>query len=184
MQLNRRKAVIGIGSIATGTIAVNTLSGTSEAAQVQLDDLTIQDNSQMVTDPLTDVRLQATCSYEYTSNRAPEEWELLLEVGTHPDEMNTIAKVESTETFETDSGEESLNASLLNSPDFDLEMFQPSTSETRSVSFLVSLTFKLFGSNEVQDSSYVEDTVTVEITNGTYEISSAIGGTGNVSVQT
>jgi hypothetical protein len=184
--LTRRKALFGIGSIATVGVGVSTLSGNAQAAEVEMGDLHVADKDKLVRQPIKDVRIVAPIQWSYNGNTVPDKAELNLKAGTHPDSMYSIALYENSDlTLESDSGEKTLQASLFNAPDFSLSQFQTSSAgETKSVNALIGVSFRVIKADKVQAEAYAEDVSSIQIENGTIEMTSSVGGTGEVSIVT
>ena len=184
--ISRRQFAVGIGSIATGTLAVSTLSDSAQAAEVSIDGLSIADKDKLVRNDISDVKVQCDCAWSYNGNTVPDKAELNLMAGVHPDSMYSIALYENSDlTLESDSGEKTLQTSLFNAPDFSLSQFETSSAgETKSVNALIGVQFRIIKADKVQSEAYAEDVTSISVENGEIVMDSQVGGTGEVSIVT
>lgn len=173
----------------TGTLVAATVGGiattTNNASATVTGEFTVPDGETTLTgEELTDIRLQADAEWNYSSNVEIHGVELELHAGATPDTMDMLARYEDTDLGASQlSGEDTLSGSLVNTSDFSLEHFQP-TSGTVSTNVVAELRFYALRRGEVVASATKSEGFAVTVTKEELEVSVSVGGTGSVTFET
>jgi len=183
VQLTKRRFLLAGGTTAVGGIALTTTSSTV-GASVSFGELSIPRVEHRQQDTIKDVILAVDAEYKYTTDYAPTEWRLTLNVGPDTDSLNPIGTVEKTEDLGTDvSDSTQIQGSLPSAPDYELQDFQPVDGGEKSVFVVGELLFELYDGDEVVASANVVDSFEVVISNESVTVESVgVGGKGGVTV--
>lgn len=183
--MQRRAYLAAGGTVAATVFGLHTATQPAQGAEISMGELTVPDSSKLVTNNVTDARIAVDVSYEYNSNRAPDMCKLSLLLGTHPEEMYAVALQEHTDNLEANaSGETTLEGSILNGPDFETMHLNPDPGGKSTVNMYVGVRLDVIANDKIQSQAYAEDFAALEIENGSYSITSDIGGTGSFEVVT
>lgn len=178
----QRRTVIGtIGGIATGSVAVATLSTQPSRAQVTFGTLTVQDRGFEKTSEIQDVRINVNGNYQFDSEQVPQRWELKLLVGQN-DEFAEIAEERMAPTTKADSGTQELSGSIFDVSHFAIENFRLNGQSEITKDIQVKLVFNVILNDETIASAEVQDTTTLTITPGNVEATAKVKGTGEISI--
>lgn len=184
-EITRRNAIIGIGSVATGSIATSVFSQNTKAASVEISDLNVENTNKEISSPVNRVNLIVNGTYSYDTSIIPDTVILRLEA-TDTNEYTQLDATKITNNLaESYTGEYNLKGNILDIPTIGHDDVNPiNIGDTKSLSLdaRVSMTVK----NNGRDIHHTEitDSFKSEINKTTATVTSEINGTGNVEVIT
>jgi len=181
--VSRRKLLLGTGATVTSSALLVNLGTDRAKAQATIDTngLSIADKTHISQGSVDSVKLSVDSNWQYSGNHNPDRLKIVLRVGS-TEAKYPIAKAERSDSLrQSDSGQETLTGSILETPAFDKSMFERETGETVH-SVAAKLDFNLFHS----DSSIASDSVTerfqVTVSGETITADASITGTGSLTV--
>ena len=176
--ITRRRAVAMLaGASATGLGAL-ALGSEEAAAEIELDGLTIPDESYAAEDPEPTPVADIDARIQYRVDSI-SEWNISLEFGP-PGDVDFISVLnESTNATEAEQTR-TLSAPLTDADAFDSADFAPDAETSVEHDVEVVLTFSVLDGSETLVQTSVSDTATVVVENETIDIEGAIGGTGEI----
>ena len=177
-RITRRRAVAMLaGASATGLGAV-VLGSEEAAAEIELDELSIPDESYAAEDPEPTPVVDIDARIQYRVDSI-SEWNISLEFGP-PGDVDFISVLnESTNATEAEQTR-TLSVPLTDADAFDSADFAPDAETSVEHDVEVVLTFSVLDGSETLVQTSVSDTATVVIENETIDIEGAIGGTGEI----
>ena len=176
--ITRRRAVALLaGASATGLGAL-AVGSEEAAAEIELDGLTIPDESYAAEDPEPTPVADIDARIQYRVDSI-SEWNISLEFGP-PGDVDFISVLnESTNATEAEQTR-TLSAPLTDADAFDSADFAPDAETSVEHDVEVVLTFSVLDGSETLVQTSVSDTATVVIENETIDIDGSIGGTGEI----
>lgn len=183
MPYSRRCVLALSGTIATGGIALYSLSDRSKA-QVQIDGLNVSDAQKEVSNPVNSVRVDVDTQYSYDAEVVPTKVVLRLE-GTTQSESTQLDAIEPDSLSQSQEGSPTLNGNLLDLPGLtapDLSPQEVGESVTETVTLRLKLTIRHDG--RVIKTATETDDALIEITKTKPGATISLGGTGEITIQT
>jgi hypothetical protein len=183
--ISRRKALAGIlASVGTATGGiVLTSDKVAASAEITQGEFALPDKTYtLIDESLADVRVVADVSYDWQSNVEVSAVELSMSVGFSPESAAVIA-THNNEDVQTTSQDttQTLEASVLDAPDLDTDLFTPPTTET-TVGFVVILELILFRNGSPLATDRLQQSVDVTIKDEEIQLSGNMTADGSVVV--
>ena len=176
--ITRRRAVALLaGASATG-LGVAALGSEEAAAEIELDGLTIPDESYAAEDPEPTPVVDIDTRIQYRVGSI-SEWNISLEFGP-PGDVDFISVLnESTNATEAEQTR-TLSAPLTDADAFESADFAPDAETSVEHDVEVVLTFSVLDGSETLVQTSVSDMATVTVENETIDIEGSIGGEGEI----
>jgi hypothetical protein len=180
----RRQFLVGGATVASGALVYGATTEKASAT-VNVEALNIPNDSYTLADQtMEDVQLSVDTSYSWEGNAEIHKYELRLAVGTTRDTAAVIARKEQTELGKQSlSGNAQLNGSILSSPSFSQDNFNPSRG-TLTTDMVVVLVFDLYRDGEIVETAKATDTAELSVTAEELEYTVSVEGSGSVKFQT
>lgn len=186
MQRPNRRQVIS--AIAGGTVAgtgVFTLSGTSQATGISVDEYSVADKEATVRNPVNGLTITVTGEFTYTSTKLPTRVVLRLEAKTPTaDEWEQVTamswrenlKKELTKQFELSGN--LLDVSGITAPD----LSPNEVGETVSQEIDTRIKLEVLDASTTLEEYTVTDTTLIEVTKGAAKVTVNLNATGSLNV--
>lgn len=182
----RRQLVYRIGIVllvlAASVGAAIAVSGSSAAASLEMDQLSVSDTSETVTGNVSDVQLSTTLSYEHDVPDADRR-QIKLKAGPTQDDLEMVTFRQERDPAGTASGSVDLTGSVLDVSGFTADDFDPEVASTSSQDIVVQAIIEVQRPDADPVKHIVTDTATVTITDGT-QLTATIGGDGSITIET
>jgi len=178
--INRRRVLIGTGSIATATIAgIAVGSEPASGATITMDAMSLQD-AETKGNP-DDVVVDLETKAQWDANERPTAAYLYVKAG-EPGATTEVKRQEFTVTNQTGTLEETVTTSVLKSASLSKGDFELLTGQsTRSVDVEVGVGIDVVDSGTVLVSDYLSDTATIEVSETEATVSMGVTGTFTIS---
>jgi len=185
--MHRRTAVIGLGSIATTALGINTLTQDTKALDVSVDSFTVPDKSFDTTTDVSGVEVSIDGKYEYNTSVTPTKVVLRLYVLKNGEETQVAARDWTTDLDSTQTETYTFdNADLLTHPDLSASDFTPGedVGDSVSQSFTVKVELSVFNDGNQIGTVEATDTNTMTVTRKGATVEGSIGGEATTNVIT
>jgi len=177
--INRRRVILGTGSIATATIAgIAVGSEPASGASISMDSMSLQDVSHKGSpdDVVVDLETQA----QWEVNERPTAAFLYVKAGERG-ATTEVHRKEYTVTSQTGTLDETLTTSILKSASLSKGDFELLTGQsTRSVNVEVGVGIDVVNNGTVLVSDYLSDTATIDISE--QEATASLGVSGSFTI--
>lgn len=148
-------------------------------------ELSIPNKSKGITGNVSDIVLYVTGSYSFSSSTEPDECILRVIAGTSKDSMGIVKGSRIQPGGATDSGTETIEASILGVNGIDSSLFDvPNSGDSVTETLWIGLEFEVLKNGETIATDSVKTDVKVSITNESITISTELGGSGGLTVHT
>jgi len=176
--MSRRKALIGLGGIATGTVGTIVFGAdTTEAASINLNVLEV-DDTEYRGDQIESLDVDIDATVEWDANNTPDKIELWIESGV-PGTLYEVARESVDVSDATGSVDHSMSANMLESGSLSkgkFELLYGQSERHIDVQILLGVDVIIDGSVGVSDT--IKTDATVSLYEQTAEVS--IGATGSL----
>jgi len=182
----RRQTLTALGSTALGTLALSATTEESEATRLEIDSLSIPEQSNDVSKKVKAVQLSVNARYQYETTVTPTRAVLRLEAqAMNKQEWSQLDATALSDLSQSKSDTVALSGDLVSLPGVSVGAFNPSErGQTKDVSVDVRLSLSVQKDGEILGEQTATDSVTVRVTKTGVAVDMSLGGTGGVSLTT
>lgn len=179
----RRRVLLGTGSLAAATVT-SIVAVSDNASATVTGEFTVPNADRTLVDTtLSDVRLAVNADYSVKANAPIDAVELELHVGATAGSLHILDRVEREVGEVSHSGEAALSGSIIATPPYDIENFQPS-SGSLTTGVIAALRLYALRDGEVVAEAEQTEAFEVTVTQEELQITTGVGGEGRVGFET
>ena len=184
VDLTKRSMLIGIGSVATGSIATTLVSQPAQAVDIDVQTYSVDSQKKTVNNPVERVDLSVSGDLSIDSNTEITRLVLRLEA-TRTSEYTQLTAKSYNPNSKTYSTDFTLNGNLMDLPNVGHDDVSPTErGETKEITLDSRITVQAYSDGTQVDSVTVTDTFPVKVQKEKGKVTVGIDATGSVSVVT